>query len=43
LGGSRLAVRAFLRANGNSSERIVIYAAGEAGARLAAALIAGHE
>ncbi len=43
VGGSRLAVRAFLRANGNSSERIAIYAAGEAGARLAAALIAGHE
>jgi len=43
VGGSRLAVRAFLRANGNSSERIAIYAAGEAGARLAAALVAGHE
>ena len=43
VGGSRLAVRAFLRTNGIASERIAIYGAGEAGARLAAALVAGRE
>lgn len=43
VGGSRFAVRAFLEAHHRTGEPVVIYGAGEAGARLAGALVGGQE
>ena len=43
VGGSRFVVRAFLESHHKSGEPVVIYGAGEAGARLASALVGGQE